>query len=338
MIGYNLIAQKERVLIFKNKWIGLILIYVILSFGWYFYRPIVFVKEGQKIMWNVRYFLSAVDVILAIFIIKDLVEYTDNLNRWVTIAKVLCWTGFSFSVYAILQYLGLDQIFTKNLKWVHPNKMITFMGNSMHTANFIAILSPLCLMFKDLRYKLFYLFAFIALVLVDSVLSLGAFIVGFLLYLFFMKRFRLTLFLLFLLFISGIILWIYHPQYLSFSGRLELWQMVFDSWKEKAFTGWGLGAFSFQNFKDSTGSIAIACENDYLHILHDGGLFLFVLVCGYLVNLFKRIILSKDSMLNRGYVISLIVYMFIAGGSFIIWIAPMALIGLIYISALETQV
>ncbi len=341
LLGYNFISQKEKTLTFKNKWIGLILIYIILSFSWYFYRPIFLVKQDEKIFWNVWNFLPTINVILAIFIVKDLIEYTDSLERWVKIAKVLCWVCFCFSIYAFLQFFGLDQIFTKDLKWIifsKPSRMITFMGNSMHTANFITILSPLCLMFKEFRYKIFYLMTFITLILIDSTLSMFAFIIGFLIYLLFMKQFKFLGLICLSLLTLGIIIWIFYPQYFSLSGRPELWKITLKGWLDKPYTGWGLGNFSIRNYQDHTGSIGLAAENDYLHIGHDGGLFLFMLVCGYLYNLFKRIMLTKKTMLLAGYVNAFIVYLIIAGGSFIVWITPLALTGIIYMSAIEVQV
>ena len=164
------------------------------------------------------------------------------------------------------------------------------------------------------------------------------FIAGFMLYLLFMKRFKALAWTMILLFATALLLWIYYPQYFSFSGRFELWKITLAAWKQRVFTGWGLGSFGMKAYKDSTQSTALACTNDYLQILHDGGLFLFTLVCGYLVNLFKRIIMAKENILLMGYIISFAAYLIVAGGSFIIWIAPMALIGLIYISAIETQV
>lgn len=341
MLGVNFISQKERTLVFKNKWIGLILIYTILSFGWYFYKPIIFAKDGQKVLWNIWNFLPSLNIILAIFMVKDLVEYTDNLSRWVRIAKVLCWVCFSFSVYAFLQFLGLDQIFTKDLKWINSTKstyMISFIGNSMHTANFIAMLSPLCLIFKDLRYKIFYLSAFIVLILINSIISLVAFIIGFLVYLFFMKKFKWIVCILLWLVALSIFVYHYYPQYFSFSGRFELWKLVLMDWKAKPYTGWGIGSLLTRQIRDSTTSLALAVENDYLEILHNGGLILLVLVCGYLINLFKRIIMAKDNILLAGYTISFIVYLVLGMGSFIISIFPLALVGIIYISALETQI
>lgn len=340
LLAYNLISQQEKSITFKNKWLGFILIYVILSFGWYFYKPLVIAKEGQKVLWNIWCFLPSLNVILAIFLIKDLVEYTDNLSRWVAMAKVLCWVCFGFSVYALLQFLGLDQIFTKDLKWISNTKsgyMITFMGNSMHSANFIAMLSPLCLMFKDLRYKVVYLSAFIVLIFMNSTISMVAFIVGFLVYLIFMKRFRVLICAILWLSVFAVLLYYYYPQYFCFSGRLELWKLTLLDWKQKSIFGWGLGSLTLRQIRDHTTSLALAVANDFLEILHNGGIILFVLVCGYLLNLSKRIIMAKDSMLLVGYTISFIVYLVLGMGSFLISIAPLALVGILYISALEAQ-
>jgi len=340
LLGYNFISQKEKTATFKNRWLGLILIYVILSFGWYFYKPIIMAKEGQKVLWNIWNFLPSLNAILAIFLIKDLVEYTDNLTRWVTMAKALCWVCFGFSTYALLQFFGLDQIFTKDLKWIINTKsshMITFLGNSMHTGNFIAMLSPLCLIFKDLRYKLFYVSAFITLTLINSTISLVAFIIGFLTYLLFMKKFKAIVFILITLLTMGVLVYQYHPQYFSFSGRLELWKLVILDWKARPLTGWGIGSVLLRQIRDHTQSLAFAVENDFLEILHNGGIILFVLICGYLCNLFKRIIMTKDSMLLAGYTMAFVVYLVLGMGSFLISIVPLSLMGIIYISALEAQ-
>ena len=341
LLAYNLMSKQERLIAFKNKWIGLILMYVVLSFGWYFYRPLVMAKAGQRVFWNVWNFLPSLNVILAIFLIKDLTEYTDNLSRWVLIAKVLCWVCFGFSCYAILQFFGIDQIFTKDMKWnvsIKSSHMITFMGNSMHSANFIAMLAPLCLMFKDLKFKFIYVMAFIALVLSASTISMAAFAVSFLLYLTWMKKYRISFFIVLLLFALLCLIYSYRPDYFSFSGRFNLWELTIKDWLQRPFTGWGIGSFEVRKIIDKTSSLALAAENEYLQILHDGGIFLFVLVLGYFFNLIKRIIMAKDSMLIMGYSVSLASFLILGLGSFIIWLSPLALTGIIYISALEAQV
>lgn len=337
MLGVNFIVPRERSYTFKNKWIGLILIYLILSFGYYFYLPLVWAKAGQKVAWNVWNFLPTLNVILAIFMIKDLVEYTDNLDRWVKIAKVLCWTAFGFSVYALLQKAGLDQIFTKDLKWVHGNKMITFLGNSMNTANFIAMISPLCLIFKDFRYKIFYAAIFLCLCLINSTASMGAFIAGLLVYLILTNKKRKFFSVSLLTIISAIFIYLKNPSYLSSSGRFELWNIVLNGWKAKAFTGWGLGSFALKKYTEHTNSIALFAENEFIQALHDGGIILMVLLTGYLFTLMVRIFLVKKNMLNIGYVSGFASYLMICGSNSPFWLAPTALVGIIYISALEAQ-
>src|SRR3990167_8687773 len=272
LLAYNFISKQDRIITFKNRWIGLILIYTMLSFGWYFYRPLVMAKEGQRVLWNIWNFLPSLNVILAVFLIKDLTEYTDNLSRWVLIAKVLCWVCFGFSCYAILQFFGIDQIFTKDMKWnvsIKSSHMITFMGNSMHSANFIAMLAPLCLMFKDLKFKLIYVMAFIALVLSASAISMAAFLAGFLIYLVWMRKYRISLLIILLLFALSCLVYSYRPDYFSFSGRFNLWELTIKDWLQRPFTGWGIGSFEVRKIIDKTSSLALAAENDYLQILHD---------------------------------------------------------------------
>jgi len=48
--------------------------------------------------------------------------------------------------------------------------------------------------------------------------------------------------------------------------------------------------------------------------------------------------MAKDNILLAGYTISFIVYLVLGMGSFLISIAPLALTGILYISAIETQV
>ena len=341
MLGFNFISQKERVLTFKNKWIGLILIYVILSLGWYFYFPLIMAKNGQKVLWNIWNYLPSLNIILAIFMIKDLVEYTDNLNRWVTIAKVLCWVCFGFSCYAILQFFGIDQFFPKELNWNIFSKsshMITFVGNSMHSANFIAMLSPLCLMFKDLRYKVIYSLAFITLIFINSTISMAAFITGLLFYLIWMKRIKFAVLFVLVILILSYLIYLYRPSYFSFSGRFELWRLVLSDWLKRPYMGWGIGSFAVRKITDHTNSLALFATNEYIQILHNGGICLLVLVGGYLTGLIKRIIMAKDNILLVGYTVSFSVYLVLALGSSIIWLSPLALVGIIYISALETQI
>ncbi|MDI6732325.1 MAG: O-antigen ligase family protein [Planctomycetota bacterium] len=337
LLGVNFITDKQRLNTLKNKWIGLVLIYLMLSFAYHFYLPLVLAKSGVKVNWNIWNYLPTLNIILSIFLIKDLVEYTDNLDRWVKIAKVLCWVAFVFSIYALLQRLGLDQIFTKDLKWLHGNKMITFMGNSMNTANFVAMISPLCLMFKDLKYKIFYAAIFLCLVFIDSTMSMAAFIIGLLAYLIMTKKTRLAVLIICGVILIGITFCYFNPSYLRASGRFELWRITLDNWILKPFTGHGLNSFAVKKYADHTSSVALFAESEFLQVLHDGGIFLFILVMGYLCGLAKKIILIKKNMLNIGYISGLLSYLIICVTNSPLWLAPTALVGIIYISALEAQ-
>lgn len=340
LIAYNFISKKEKIISFKNTWIGLILTYLVLSLGYYLYAPLVMAREGQKIPWNIWNFIPSIQAILAVILIKDLVEYTGNLERWVYIAKVLCWVCFAFCVYAILQLCGLDQIFTSKYTWVQRHfsaKMITFLGDSMHTANFVAVLSPLCLMFKNLRYKIIYALVFIVLALIGSFISMLAFWVSLLIYSLAMKKKNYSVYII----LGGMAAWtlifFFMPFYFSFSGRWEMWKTVLSGWFNRPLTGWGLGSLAVKKYIWD-GKMILHPLNDYIQTLHDGGIILLVLISGYLIGLFKRIIAAKESILLLGYTISLVSFLLICSGSFLLSISPFAVIGIIYISAIEAQI
>ena len=339
LIGIGLICQQYKNLVLKNMWLGLILIYSALSFIITFYLPFVFNNPNGSIVWNLWAIRPTINLILSIFLIQTLVEYTDNLNRWVKLGEVLCWVLFSFSVYAIFQFFHIDPIFNKNTQWIlgGDNHIILTFGNTNLAGNFLAILSPLCLMFKKFRFKLFYILAFEAIVLTQSSLSLVAFIIGFLIYLLMTNKTK-WFFLLILVLVSGsLTLSHYFPAFFSFSGRLTLWKEIFKVSKESLFFGSGLGSLAFRNMTLSTTKILSAhCEP--LQILSEGGLVLSTLVFGYLITLFKNIFFTKKTMLLIGYVSAFSSFLIISLGSFPFRIAPLALIGIIYIASLEAQI
>ena len=110
-IAFSLFFDKNKRISFSNFWLGLLLLYAVVSFGIYFYKPLIFNNPDGKIYWQVWNFRPTLNVILGIWLIQVLVENTDSFRRWVTVAKVLCWIGFGLSIYSILQWLGMDQLF-----------------------------------------------------------------------------------------------------------------------------------------------------------------------------------------------------------------------------------
>lgn len=338
------ILQKRKYDIFSNRYIGLILLYIIISFGWYFYMPML---RGIPVKWNLWNYLPTINTILTIFLIQSLIEHTDNLKRWLDLSKFLCWFGFILSVYAIIQFCGLDQIFDFNFNWTFPAtphvtdrfvfwRMITFFGNPKETATFLIIISPLCLMFKDFKYKVFYSTIILAIILTQNHWAFIYLGVSIILYLLFTKKFRLSLIFFILLFIGGIFLSFKYPRILnSLTEKFGLWKEIWLEGCKKFFTGFGLGSFSIKNFSIGQYHVKNAMF-DLLQIFHDGGIILAGLVIAYLLNLAKRVFFAKKNMLLMGYSISFITFLCFSVGAWVTYFAPCALLGILNISAIET--
>ncbi len=318
---------------FKNKWLSLILIYCSISFAWYFYIPLLTGKMGEKLIWNLWVIRPFINVLLGFWIIQTLVEYSDNLQRWVNMAKVLCWIAFGFSLYVIIQILGLDPIFNNELVKFNGNlKGMSFLGNANLTANYLAVLSPLCLIFKGLRYKIIYILCFAGILISNSALSLLAFLFGLFAYLLLNKKWKL---LLLLILSTAIFVVARKLNFFSFSGRFILWGQAAEYCKNTLWVGKGLGNFATHQYK-SLGQVALSPHCELLQILHDGGIIMVSLVGIYFIDLFKRIFFAKMNILLIGFICAFLVYIVVSFGSFPLRIAPLALTGIVYIAALET--
>lgn len=346
-IASSLMYEPQRK--FVNKWISFVLMYAALSFGFFFFVPLVWNSPDGKVMWNVWNYLPTLNLILGLMMIKTLVEYTDSLKRWVVIAKIFGIMGFAFAVYAILQYFGFDQIFGRNLTWNYDNGvkndntlyMITFLGTPFLTANYIAILSPLLLIFKPLRYKIFYGVSMLALLLTNKALSIVAAGVGGMLYCLMTKNYKVLMVGGLVCFV-GLLLNLHKlPGFLNSGGRLALWGQILDKLKDSPFLGFGLGSFENMNFRlPQVNQYYVPtrwdnAHNELLQIVFETGLSMGVFVIAYLRGLFVRLMNIPQSMLRIGFMTSFIAYLIISMGGFPLRIAPLALIGITLIAALE---
>ena len=319
ILGFSFIAStwmssNSKSLTFKNKWVAIIFIYLVLSFGYYFYLPLVLGKIGGKISWHLWIIRPFINCVLGIWIIQTLIEYTDSLQHWVGIAKMLCWAAFGFSLFSFYNWN-------------------TTLGNANLTGNLLAMFSPVCLIFKDFRYKIIYAFCFIGVLLTNSSLSLIAFIIGLFIYLLLTKKWKIAL----LLTLTSILFVVMKkPTFFSFSGRFKIWNDVLGYCKNTLWVGKGLGNFAANQYKPLGSSMAASAHCEPLQILHDGGIFMLALVGMYLLDLFKRIFFAKWNMLLIGFTSALFAYLIICLGNFPLRIAPMALTGIVYIGAVET--
>ena len=357
LIGIGLMNTNTKALTLKNKWLALIFIYVVLhSFGYYFFTPLIKTKE-QVIGFSMNAQLATLTIILSLLIIQCLVEWTDDLKKWVVTGKFLCWLGFAFSIYAIIQWLGLDQIFHGDLRWVDnasPTndgaemhfvryRMVTFLGNKRETACFIAMLSPMALMFKGLKYKIIYGVMCLTIVLTASGSSCFALIIGFLLYLLLTRRWKVFLGGVLSMPLIGWGVLKAYPNFFNFYGKGGLWKNVFMGSIPRFFVGHGIGTFPLLKYKVVSGAyemVAINADFELLQLLSDGGLILLVLAMGYVVTLYRRVILeflSSSSMLLIGYTVGLTTFLILTIGASPLHFSALLLIGVCYVASLEAQ-
>lgn len=352
LVAMGLMNKESKFLTLRNKWIGATFIYVILSsFGYHFFLPLL-TNTNKFIGFSLNANLSTMTIILSILIVQSLVEWTDDLEKWVKVGKFLCWLGFGFSIYALLQFCGVDQIFHKDFYWMNSTdpgtyqgdffknyRMITFLGNKRETACFLALLSPMCLMFKGLRYKIIYGVMILVILLANSFTSTLAIVVSLLVYLLLTRRWKLLLLWIMSIPLIGYWLLKIYPSFFNFYGKGELWKDIFLGSLPKFFFGHGIGSFPLLRYKVGT-TVAINAEFELLQLLSDGGIILVILVIGYIVTLYRRLILeflSSNSMLLIGYTVGLTTFLTLSIGASPLHYPALFLVGIVYVSALEAQ-
>lgn len=347
------LANNNARYIFKNKWLSALFIYIILCFGWYFLLPIAF--PGEKTVWNIWTLLPTLNVVLSLFLIHHLIEYTDSVERWLDIVKVLCWLGFAFSIYAILQFFGFDQMFPQDGLYEITLKegsgqiyhMFTFLGNKMLSSNYIACITPLFLIFKKRNYYIGLVVSLIALCFFRSVFNLGVALIGILFILFLQGKRKLILMCLG----AGIIFAILLRGDIAIQlnsgcrGRSGYWLSAIQKGSERIITGKGVGAlerdFIYSSELKAIKQRRISSHNTAIDIFYDLGLIGLVIVGGYFYTLIKRIwgfIASGEaSMLFIGLCGAMMSYLLMSMGSFPHKIAPLLLMGVIYIAGIEVH-
>lgn len=345
IIASSLMIRNTKTYTYRNIWISIILIYSALSFCFVFYPTLLFEKAGNPVLWKIWSFRPSLNLIVAIFLMITLIENTDTIRRWLDISKFLVWFGGIYSVYAICQWLGIDQLFNNyahiyylNDITRHEMRMVTFMSNHFLTGCYIAIISPLALMFSGKRYKVLYCLMALAVILTKGILSICALLIGLLVYFLMNGRWRTALSVLILCVMALVIFNIANPKlhFFSTSGRVELWKKTLIEISNNQFTGYGLGSYAN---KFSVGKkVALHAHNEWLQIYHDFGLFGLAMIGCYCLGLLKNIIhnfMKHKSMLLIGFSAMFAAYLVVMFGGFPLRIAPFAVLGILCLSCLE---
>ncbi|KKL64774.1 hypothetical protein LCGC14_2161660, partial [marine sediment metagenome] len=118
----------------------------------------------------------------------------------------------------------------------------------------------------------------------------------------------------------------------SFNNRIVVWKQIIEGWRLAPFFGHGLGSFYIKEYVHCY-SLTRWAHSVPLDILHNGGIVLLVLVSGYFIDLFRRVFIIEKDMFIVGFTTALLTLILVCVVNSLI--APIYLLGIIYIAGLE---
>jgi len=347
-IAYSFINKKVNGARLNSKYLFAFLAFIIFQFVWYFYRPIAMIDVNGGYSFNMTILRPFINIFIGVILIKILAESLVN-KEWIKIFTLLVWVGFLLSVYSILQWFGID--WSNGLMEVNyingvPAKkelMYTFLSHRTLTSSYIALTVPLCLMFKEVKYKIFLVFMIISLSLSDSLVAIVAVILSVLLFFLLSKKFKVVLLIILLSATGLILLNRTHQGFLKDSGRIAMWkQATKDVLHKKPFIGYGPGSFSRKydviGNRDGGDMVILFAHNDYIQGLSIGGLPLLAILIAYTISLLYRGIsnIAKDYfIMDIALMCCLTSLIIISNGTFLFHYPPLAVLGILYISYIE---
>ncbi len=190
-------------------------------------------KTGQ---YPIKIFMTFFNVLCFLLFYKLVIEYLDEEK----IKKILIWFRYTIIMvlfYCTLQYLKLDE-FLKGLS--SHDELVGTIGNPSHLAGYLAIVQPIFFNKKGI-IPLILLWSIILLSNSASGVFVGLLVILF--WLFINKKYRYFFTILILGIISLVIVFIRFNSFFCVEHRFEMWKLLFETFKNKAVTGFGLGTF-----------------------------------------------------------------------------------------------
>ena len=341
VIGYYF-SENKNIGSLKNRIFGIIFGFIVISSLLRFMLPLIFNGINGRIFWNLFLIRPTINFILGSFLVYVLVSGS-TIENWVKLSKLFAYLGFGFACYAILQWCGIDQIFGKadfnytNGIFERKILMVTFLANNFLTSNFISVLSPFCLMFKETRFKIFYIVCGAAILLTQTTIAFVSYFIGLFVYLLMNRKFKVLFVTCGLSLIMFFVMCKFDRTFMSDTGRYTLWWNIITT-NSLPFFGNGTGSFIIAGF--TSGKLqALHAHNEWLQFYYEGGLVLVVMSLMYMFDLIKRIwseYIENNSIILIGFTSAFFSYLVVMSGGFPLRIASLALIFILIISCLES--
>lgn len=275
---WSLIARGKNKLISNiplasiTLWFGLLTSYV-------WVNTIVATKQ-----YPVMIFFPFFNFLCFLLFYKTSAEYLNEKNI-IRILKFLSYSVFVVIVYSYLQKLNLDQ-FYKGLGGVKYDELVGTIGNTSHLAGYLAMCQPL--FFKKSKFNI------LALVMLWGVLimckSASGLLTGLAIVLFYLllkKRYKETMLIFIVSLIPVVLFRDRLNDFFTFSGRLEIWKLLFERFKEKPITGWGLGIINAFKIKPE-GSLWRHAHQEYYQYAIETGLIGLSLIVWAIIDYFRN--------------------------------------------------
>ena len=256
--------EKPRCVQVLNKPLGIFTLWAGLVTSYWWVRVF---TETQN--YPIKIFLPFFNFLCFLLFYKLSIEYLDKEK----IEKILNWLKYSIILmlfYCVLQYLKLDEFF-KGLS--NHDELVGTIGNSSHLAGYLAIVQPLFF-----EKKLLNILALVLLWLIILLANSASGVIvglGVILFWLFMQKDKIyaSLGSIGTFGIISIII-LKFSNFFTFSHRLELWKLAFETFKNKAITGFGLGSVGVMKLKvlQSGASIWRHLHNEYYQVTFELGI------------------------------------------------------------------
>ena len=289
LIACSLI-EKPRHVHTVNKPLAITTLWFGLLTAYYWYESIVKTKNYAILL-----FFPFFNFLCFVLFYKFSCEYLWE-KEIKNILKLLSYSVLGVLFYCVLQVLKLDQFFTA-LDTRAVDELVGTIGNTAHLSGYLAICQPL--FFKKSRFNILCLILlWVILLMCKSFSGIFTAICVILFWLFMTKQYKKIWFGLSGLGLVTIPLVINHTfftQFLSDSGRFKVWKIVFDVFKKRPITGYGLGIVNALKINISS-STWRHLHQEYYQIAIETGIIGLVLVLWCIWEYFKLVNSNRNEL------------------------------------------
>jgi len=268
-----------------NKWIGFFALLAVFSF----FYPLA--DENALLTRNSVFFGIVWYMIIVLVFNKNTVKFL----MW-----AMCGIAFVHTIFLIYQHFGLDPYgtftfgFMKSTMSGNPTGLMTM---SNEASGLLAITASAFLINRYLRWGL--IIIAIGLFVTKDAGGMIAVYVGLGFYLFFSGLSYRIIIGCIIVSLLAVIEYVQRCKILSIIGRVDIWKVGWEYYKEYWILGYGLGHWKLVTKQ-------LHAHNDFFQVLFEMGIGAWILIAGYLTNIFKRF--TKEALISTTALIVILVH------------------------------